>query len=268
MNQPKWWQQLHWGEYFAELLGTALMIFIGLSAVVFNMGQGLPMEKLLPNHSLRLLLTGLIFAGSGSMVAISPLGKLSGGHINPSISLAFWLQGKMHGQDFVGYVIAQFLGAIAGEALLVKVWSNYAQSVNNGMTLPGQDYALWYVFLAEVSIAFLLVLLIFIFVSTHALMRWTPLMTWIVVAMMVWLESPISGTSLNPARSFAPALLSDTWQSQWLYMIAPPLGAVMGVIGFRLITFGEREILTGKLFHVHHYRCIFKNTTVTHQIKR
>ena len=267
MNQPKWWQQLHWGEYFAELLGTALMIFIGLSAVVFNMGHGLPMEKLLPNHSLRLLLTGLIFAGSGSMVAISPLGKLSGGHINPSISLAFWLQGKMHGQDFIAYVIAQFIGAIAGETLLITVWDNYAQSVNNGMTLPGSDYALWYVFLAEVLITFLLVLLIFIFVSHRTLMRWTPLMTWIVVAMMVWLESPISGTSLNPARSFAPALLSGTWRSQWLYAIAPPLGAIMGVIGFRLVTFGEREILTGKLFHVPHYRCIFKNVKVVSQTK-
>ena len=127
------------------------------------------------------------------------------------------------------------------------------------MTLPGENYALWYVFLAEVSIAFLLVFLILIFVSTKALMRWTPLMTWIVIALMVWLESPISGTSLNTARSFAPALLSNVWQAQWIYAIAPPLGAVAGVLGFRLLTFGEREILTGKLFHEPNYRCIFKN---------
>jgi aquaporin Z len=267
MQQTKWSQQLHWREYFAELLGTALMIFVGLSAVIFNMGQGLPMEKFLPNQSWRLLLTGIIFAGSGSLVAISPLGKLSGGHVNPSVSLAFWLQGKMHGHDFICYVIAQFIGAIAGEFLLVSLWQDYAQSVNNGMTLPGQDYALWYVFLAEVMITFLLVLLIFIFVSSKALMRWTPLMTWIVVALMVWLESPISGTSLNSARSFAPALLSSVWRSQWLYAAAPPLGAIMGVIGFRLLTFGERKILTGKLFYVPHYRCIFKNIVASHQTK-
>ena len=255
----KWWQKLNWQEYFAESLGTALMIFIGLSAVVFNLGQDLPMERLLPNRSLRLLLTGIIFAGSGSLVAISPLGKLSGGHINPSVSLAFWLQGKMHGHDFACYVIAQFIGAIAGEFLLIFLWQDYAQSVNNGMTLPGENYALWYVFLAEILITFLLVLLILIFVSTKALMRWTPLMTWIVIALMVWLESPISGTSLNPARSLAPALFSNIWRAQWLYAIAPPLGAVAGVMGFSLVTFGERKILTGKLFHVPHYRCIFKN---------
>ena len=265
--QQKWWQQLHWNVYLAELMGTALMIFVGLSAVVFNMSEGLPMANLLPSHSLRLLLTGIIFAGSGSLVAISPLGKLSGGHLNPSISFAFWLQKKMHRHDFIAYVIAQFVGAVAGEALLVTVWGKYAQSVNNGMTLPAANYALWYVFLAEVLITFLLVLLIFIFVSDRTFMRWTPLMTWMAVALMVWLESPISGTSLNPARSFAPALLSDTWRSQWLYAIAPPLGAIMGVIGFRLVTFGEREILTGKLFHVPHYRCIFKNVKAVSQTK-
>ena len=126
MNIAKCWQQLNWEEYFAEALGTAFMIFVGLSAVVFNMGQGLPMEKSIPASSWRLLLTGTVFAGSGSLVAISPLGKLSGGHINPSVSLAFWLQGKMHHCDFIGYVVAQFLGAIAGECLLIVLWRDYA----------------------------------------------------------------------------------------------------------------------------------------------
>ncbi|MBW4638170.1 MAG: aquaporin [Gloeocapsa sp. UFS-A4-WI-NPMV-4B04] len=96
---------MHWSEYGAELLGTAFLIFVGLSAVVFNFGQGLPMEQFIPSRSIRLIITGLMFAGSGSIVAISPLGKLSGAHINPSISLAFWLQGKMHHHDICGYII-------------------------------------------------------------------------------------------------------------------------------------------------------------------
>ena len=101
-------------DNIANTLST-LMIFIGLRAVAFNLGQGLPMEKLLPNHSLRLLLTRIIFAGSGSLVAISPLGKLSSDRTNPLVFLTFWLQEKMHGHDFVCYVIAQFMMAIAGE---------------------------------------------------------------------------------------------------------------------------------------------------------
>lgn len=84
-------------------------------------------------------------------------------------------------------------------------------------------------------------------------------MTWLMVATMVWLEAPISSTSLNSARSFGPALVTWLWQDQWIYLIAPPLGSLLAVVAFGFMTFGEREILTGKLFHVPHYRSGFKN---------
>lgn len=144
------WNQWHWREYFAEFLGAAFNIFIGLSAIVFNFGHGLPIEQLVPDSSIRRLITGLIFAGSGAIVAVSPIGKLSGSHINPSVSLAFWIHGKMHLQDFVGFVIGQFLGAIAAVLLLVTLWGDYARSVSNGMTLPGLNYPLWMVFLSVI----------------------------------------------------------------------------------------------------------------------
>ena len=253
------WQPLHWAEYTAELIGSLFNILVGLSAVVFDFGQGLPMEHLIPNHSIRLLITGLIYSGSGALFAISPLGKLSGAHINPSVTLAFWVHGKMHRQDAVGYIIAQFLGSTLGAILLVLVWGKYAGSVNNGMTLPGAGYALWFVFLAEVFMTFLLVLSIFLFVSNDRLMRWTPLMTWLLVAAMVWLGAPISGTSLNSARSIGPALVTGLWTDQWLYCIAPPLGALLAVAMFRRLSMGKRDVLSCKLFHVPHYRNIFKN---------
>ncbi|MBW4540163.1 MAG: aquaporin [Myxacorys chilensis ATA2-1-KO14] len=255
------WQTLHWAEYTAELVGTTVNIFVGLSAVVFDFGQGLPMEQLIPNHSIRLLITGLIYSGSGSLFAVSPLGKLSGAHINPSVTLAFWVHGKMHRQDAIGYVIAQFLGSTFGATLLVLVWGKYAGSVYNGMTLPGAGYALWFVFLAEVLMTFLLVISIFLFVSNRRLMCWTPLITWLLVAAMVWLGAPISGTSLNSARSIGPALVTGLWRDQWLYCIAPPLGALLAVAVFRRLSMGKRDILSGKLFHVPHYRSIFKNVS-------
>lgn len=104
--------------------------------MVFDFGKGLLPSPLIPDVSLRRLITGLIFAGSGSLVAISPFGKLSGVHINPSVSLAFWAHGKMKHLDLIGYILAQFVGAIVGEVLLVFVWRNHARSVTNGMTLP------------------------------------------------------------------------------------------------------------------------------------
>jgi aquaporin Z len=248
----------HLPEYAAEFFGTACLVFFGLSAVVFNFSDGTPMARWVPNHSLRLLLTGLCFAGSGSLVALSPLGRLSGGHINPSVSLAFWLGGKLPGRDFIAYVVAQMLGGAAGAFALVSAWHGRAASVKNGMTLPGAGWPLWQVFDSEVALTGLLVFLILIFVSSRRLMRWTPLMNWLVVAVMVWQEAPVSGTSLNPARSFGPALLSGLWTAQWLYFIAPPLGGMLGLAVFRLLTTQQRCLVTGKLFYAPNYRSLFR----------
>ncbi len=121
-------KKFNWPEYGAEFLGTAFLLFAGLSAVILDFGGGSPVAHILPDKSARLLLTGLLFAGSGSLVAISPLGKLSGGHINPAVSLAFWLQGKMHHFDLGGYMLGQVLGAIPFKTLLANdteygIWS-------------------------------------------------------------------------------------------------------------------------------------------------
>ena len=264
MRDHVWWKHLHWPEYAAELLGTAFLVFAGVSAVVFDFGTGSPLAHVLPDPSTRRLITGLLFAGSGSLVAISPLGKLSGGHINPAVTLAFWAHGKMHHFDLGGYILGQLLGAIIGSLLVALVWGGYAASVGYGTTVPGAVYPLWMVFLAEVSLTFLLVSSIFLFVSSHRLMRWTPLMVWILVAVMVWLEAPISGTSLNPARSFGPALVSWFWHYHWLYWVAPPLGALLAVGAFRFLSRGARDVLTGKLFHVPHYRSVFMNMSAPH----
>jgi len=264
MRGHLWWKHLHWFEYGAELVGTAFLLFAGVSAVVFDFGAGSPLVSVVPDKSVRLLITGLLFAGSSSLVAISPLGKLSGGHINPAVTLAFWAQGKMHPFDLGGYILGQFLGAITGTLLVVLLWRGKAASVGDGATIPGAGYPLWAVFLVEVSLTFLLVLCIFFFVSSPRLMRWTPLMVWILLAMMVWLAAPISGTSLNPARSFGPALVSWSRHEQWLYWVAPPMGALLTVGAFRLLAISERDVLTGKLFHVQHYRSVFRNVNASY----
>lgn len=265
MHNHIWWKQLHWFEYGAELLGTAFLVFAGVSTIIFVFGVGSPLARALPDPGIRRLIRGLLFAGSGALIAISPLGKLSGGHINPAVSLAFWTHGKMHHFDLGGYIFGQLLGAAIGALLVVLVWGRHAAaSVRYGTTMPGTGYPLWLVFLAEVSLTCLLILSIFFFVSSHRLMRWTPLMAWLLVATMVWLESPISGTSLNPARSFGPALAAWAWQHHWLYWIAPPLGALLAVGAFRLLSRGTRDVLTGKMFHVPHYRSVFMNVGAPH----
>jgi aquaporin Z len=260
MQKHFWWQRLHWPEYGSELLGTAFLVFIAVSAVTFNLGLGSPLAVVLPNSSARRLITGLLLAGSGSLVAISPLGKLSGAHLNPAVSLAFWLQGKMHLHDLVGYMASQLLGAALGAGLVVLIWRERAASVHNGVTAPGVGYPIWSVFLLEMGLTCLLVLAIFLFVSSHRLMRWTPLMTWLLVAFMYWQAAPISGSSLNPARSFGPALVSWFWRDQWVYDLASPIGALLAVVLFRSLSMvGIHDVLTAKMFHAPRYRCIFKD---------
>jgi glycerol uptake facilitator-like aquaporin len=158
MQKHSWWQRLHWPEYGSELLGTAFLVFIAVSAVTFNLGLGSPLAVVLPKSSTRRLITGLLLAGSGPLVAISPLGKLSGAHLNPAVSLAFWLQGKMHQHDLVGYLASQLLGAALGAGLVVLIWRERAASVHNGVTAPGVGYPIWSVFLLEMGLSCLLVL--------------------------------------------------------------------------------------------------------------
>ncbi|MBV9391111.1 MAG: aquaporin [Verrucomicrobia bacterium] len=246
-------------EYLCELVGTCFNVFIGLSAVVIDFGHGSWVASIIHSASLRLLLNGLIFAGSGSLFAISPLGKLSGAHLNPCLSLAFWADRKMHLHDFFAYSVSQMIGAALAALGLVLLWKGAALSVNNGMTMPGPGFPIWFVFSAELLMTFSLVLMIFVFVSSHSLCHWTPLMTWILITFLVWVGAPVSGTSLNPARSFGPALVSWRFTSQWIYWIAPPTGALLAVLCFRFMA-TERRVLTAKLSHSQHYRSIFKNT--------
>ena len=248
----------HWPEYGAEFVGTAWNVFVGLSAVVFNMAPGMPGGRLVPDMSLRLLVTGLIFAGSGSLYTISPWGRLSGSHINPSVTLAFWFCGKVRGHDLLGYLAAQFLGGTLGALLIALVWRGHAVDVGNGRTLPGVGWTAGAAFFVEFVMTFAYVLGILCFVSRPRLLNWTPLMNWIVVAGLVWLAAPISGTSLNPARSFGPALVSGQWHAQWIYMLAPPLGAMLAAGVFPFLV-GGGKVLTAKLAHSAHYRSIFKH---------
>jgi glycerol uptake facilitator-like aquaporin len=108
-DQRRSWR-VHFGEWGAEAAGTALLLIGGLSAVCLDFGKHSWVAAHVPSVSLRLLLTGLLFAGTGSLVAISPLGRLSGAHVNPVVTVAFRITGQVHAADLGGYIAAQVLG--------------------------------------------------------------------------------------------------------------------------------------------------------------
>jgi len=247
---PAGWHGVDWA---CELVGTSILVFVGLSAVVMDFGKGSPIASTVPSHSARLLLTGLVFAGSGALVAISPIGRRSGAHLNPSITLAFWCRRHLSLGDLAGYVTSQFLGAVAGTEALRAVWGSRAVSVRFGATLPGHGLQPWQAMLVEAAMTALLVVAIFAFVSSERTARWTPLAVWIVVAILVWQGAPYTGTSLNSARSFGPAFVAEYWNDYWIYLAGPLTGAVVAAA---LWAFVPRATLTAKLFHDVRYQSV------------
>ncbi|EQD36723.1 major intrinsic protein, partial [mine drainage metagenome] len=173
---------LHLVEWGAEALGTGILVLGGLSAVCLDFGRGSPVVAVLPSASWRLLLTGLLFAGTGSLVAVSPFGRRSGAHINPSVTLAFFATGHVHRDDLLGYVAAQCLGAGAGAVLLRLLWGGVAVSVRDGTTAPGPGTSPLAAVGIEALMTGILVATILLCVAHRRTARWTPLAVWIVVA--------------------------------------------------------------------------------------
>jgi aquaporin Z len=116
-------------EYLAEFLGTALLLVGGLSAVVFDFATPSPMRHWVPDETLRRLLTGVLFAGTGTAVVYSRLGQTSGGHLNPAVTLAFLRLGKITGRGPAGYMLAHVLGALTGTAAVALIWRSWATDV-------------------------------------------------------------------------------------------------------------------------------------------
>jgi aquaporin Z len=216
----------------AEFAGTALLLAIGLSIVIFNWGKGSVVASWVPSVPLRRLVTGFLFGCTGCLVTISPIGKISGAHINPAVSLAFWLRGKMKTKLLIGYIISQMLGAVAGCVPLL-CWGEQGRSINYANTSPGPA-GIAAAFTGEMLTTSCLICLIFIFVGSKKLRSYTPYTMPVLYGCMVWAETVYSGCSTNPARSFGPAVISGVYSGYWLYIAAPVTGVLLVVGAFRI----------------------------------
>jgi aquaporin Z len=235
----------------AEALGTALLVLVGLSFVILDFGSGSFVTRLVPSDGLRRLVTGFLFGATGGLIAVSPLGRISGAHINPVVSFAFWVKGRMRGAHALGYAIAQLAGAAAG-ALPLFAWGSIGRSVAFGSTVPGEGYGPWSALAGEAAATFTMVILLLFFVSHKGVRRFTPALFPFLYAAMVFLEAPVSGTSTNPARSLAPLLLSGHWRAWWVYWAGPFLGAFLAVVVHTGTWLNRLEIEVAKLYHFEH----------------
>ena len=146
----------HWAEWGCELAGTAMLLLGGLSGLFFSLSPDSPLPAG-TSISLRLLITGVILAATGILVTLSPLGRRSGAHLNPSVSFAFWRRGHMHHADLAGYVIAQLLGAILGTIVARWLWGANATVLDLGATHPGHEISLIGAAAIEAGLTFVLI---------------------------------------------------------------------------------------------------------------
>jgi aquaporin Z len=217
----------------------------GLSAVIVMFGDGSPIPRLLPDERTRMALSALLFGSVGTAVTLSQVGKESGAHINPAVTMAFCLMGKLDARSAVVYIVAQLLGAALG-ALPLLAWGAMGRSIAFGATIPGAGYPLSIVVMGEIVTTFALVATLCVFLGFRHLRRYTPFVIPLLYAIMVPLEAGISGTSTNPARTFGPALIAGRWDGWWIYWVGPMLGMLLAIVACSAIA---KRIEVAKLYH-------------------
>jgi len=248
----------HWPEYLMEAAELGLFMISACAFTVVLYHPASLVSQSIHSDVLRRILMGTAMGSTAIAIIFSPLGKRSGGHFNPSVTLTFFRLGKIEAWDAAFYALFQFAGAAAGvliaSLMLGKLVSH--MSVNYAATVPGPAGVLA-AFAAELAITFILMTVILNVSNTKRLSRWTGLFAGALVATYISIESPISGMSMNPARTVGSAFGAHVWTSLWIYFTAPPIGMLLAAEVYQRIKAG-RAIACAKLHHHNNQRCIFR----------
>ena len=207
-------------KYWAEFLGTFMMVFAGTGAIIINDLYG----------SVSHIGIGLTF-GLVVMAVIYSIGSISGAHINPAVSIAFWVAKRFEAKEVLPYISFQLLGAFLASLSLKVIFPEHEFL---GVTTPVDSWQ--QSFVLEFILTFILMFVILLLSEGS---KEVGLMTGLVIGSVVAFEAifagPVSGASMNPARSIAPAVVSGHLTHLWLYVVATTLGAVTSVYVVKLI---------------------------------
>jgi hypothetical protein len=165
------------------------------------------------------------------------------------VTCAFWRLGRIGSRDALAYIVAQTIGALIGVAAVRAIAGDLRSAVELGMTRPGMGVSVVAAFGFEVAITFALMFLILVFLNKPTLAPRTGVAAGSLVALLVMLEAPLTGTSLNPARSLAPALLMQRLEGVWIYLVAPPIGAMLAAAVWRGRWGARQALICAKLYH-------------------
>jgi len=206
----------------AEGLAAFALVFAGCGAIVTDARY---------DGALGAVGISLVF-GLIIMVMIYAIGHLSGAHINPAVTLAFTLTRHFPAREAAAYIAAQVAGATAAALALRAVWTD--KPANLGATVPtiGAGSAIVYEFLLT---AFLMFVIVAVATDTRAVGAAAAIAIGATVGLDALFGGPVTGASMNPARSLAPALVSGTWTDFWVYLAGPALGAAAGALAYQAI---------------------------------
>jgi aquaporin Z len=226
----------NWLKYLTEAAALATFMISACLIVVLIEYPGSPLYAKIPNDTIRLYIIGAELGLTAYFLVASPWGKRSGPHMNPAFTLSFFLLGEIGLWDAMFYVIFQFIGGAGGVALSAALIGApiHHPSVGYVITVPGQSGAM-IAFIAEFIMSATLIVLVLIFSNSKRLQPWIPLLVGVLIGAYIAFEAPLSGMSINPARTFASAIVANQWSSIWVYFTAPVLGMVLASQTFRYV---------------------------------
>ena len=230
-----------------ELILTSMLLFGVASIVRWVIGPSV-ISRSIPQIHAELVLVGagvaLLLAG----LILSPMGRASGGHMNPAISLAMWRFGVFPGAGVVPYTIAQLLGSVVGVLAARVVWGQVIaeRPVAYAALQPGPLWSTGELFAAEAVSMAVIVLIVGICLAEHRLAPFVPWVVGVLIGMAIAVLGTSTGGSVNPARQFGPAVMSGETHFLWVYLLAPMLGAVIGA-WLRQTIQHRRAVLTHRL---------------------
>ncbi len=211
-----------WRRCAAEGFAAFALVTAGCGAIITNAQYG---------ETLGTVGIALVF-GLVIMVMVYATGHLSGAHINPAVTLAFTLTRHFSLREAAAYITAQLAGATAAALLLLAVWTDRPASL--GATLPSVGAGSALVYEAVLS-AFLMFVIMAVATDTRAVGAAAAIAIGGTIGLDALFGGPVTGASMNPARSFGPALVSGEWRDFWVYVVGPVAGAVIGALAYQLI---------------------------------
>lgn len=251
--------QNHWPEFFMEAAALGLFMISACAFGVLLEHPSSPIHQAFEGATfLRRALMGLAMGLTAVGIITSPWGQRSGAHMNPAVTLTFFTLGKIAPWDAVFYVLFQFIGGASGVLLASALIGPPLQhsAINYVVTTPGPAGPR-VAFIAEFVISMLMMSTILWVSNSPRLSRFTPLFAGALVAAFITFEAPLSGMSMNPARTFGSAFPADEWTTLWIYFLAPTTAMLFASAVYRFWR-GARRVFCAKLHHSNNQRCIFR----------